>query len=155
MSIRITFAEQSTGIVTTPSGEWALGAVAFQTLDSISEAIIRARGYFKHHPDHEASIESSVTGHRLVPPVAQRFSSWIERFRLEGIIEDVCLGMTFGEVIFTLGWPDDCSMQLQRSPFAIILRYQPYCTDFHFDDNGRLCLVFQDDPEDPVTILAR
>ena len=155
MALRVAFAEQSTGIVTTPSGERALGVDSFQRVDGMWEALTLAREYFQQHPDHEAWIGSSVSGHRLVPPAAQTFPIWIERFRREHTTGAIRLDMTFGEVISCLGWPDDCSIQHQRSPLAVILRYQPHCTDFHFDEGGRLCLVFQDDPDDSLTILAR
>ena len=154
MALRVVFAEQSTGIVTAPTGQWALGGEQFQTVDSMWDALRLARQYFEQHPDHEAWIGSTVSGHRLVPPGAQNFPAWLERLRLERTTGEIRLGMTYGDVVSCLGWPDDCSVQLRKSPLAVILRYHPHSFDFHFDDGGRLCLVFRDDPDEPQTILA-
>lgn len=154
MALRVAFAEQSTSIVTTPSGERALGVESFQRVDGMWEALTLAREYFQQHPGHEAWIGSSVSGHRLVPPASHSFPAWIERFRREHTTGAIRLGMNFCEIISLLGWPDDCSVQLQRSPLAVILRYQPNNIDFHLDEGGGLCLVFQDDPDDSLAILA-
>lgn len=154
MALRVAFAEQSTGIMTTPSGEWALGREAFQRVANMWDALTLVREYLQQHPDHEAWIGSSIGGHRLVPPSAQNFAVWIEAFRREHTTGAIRLGMNFGEVISLLGWPDDCSIPFQRSPFAVILRYQPHDIDFHFDEGGGLCLVFQDGQGDSLTILA-
>ena len=153
MALRVIFAEQSTGIVTTRDGQWAPGTAPFERVAGMTEALSLARRYLEKHPGHEVWIGSSVSSHRIIPPDGRGFDLWIARYRADSSLGAVRAGLTYGEIIAMLGWPDDSSSQLRRSPMAVILRYQPKDVDFHFDDGGRLILIHQDDVDDPVTIL--
>jgi len=139
MALRVTFTEQS--------------AAPFQKAANFYEAMGMARGYLEQHPEGEVWIGSTVTSHRIRGPAGMGFEGWLAEYEKSGGTEPVQLGMTFGEVVSHLGWPDDCSEQMGRSPLSIILRYQPGDVDFHFDQGGRLWLVHRDDLDAPVTIL--
>jgi hypothetical protein len=153
MSLQISFSEQKTGIMTTPAGQRFPGPYLLQRAENMWEALGIARQYLEQHPDHEVWIGSSVDRHRIVPAAPRAFAIWQERYQREQAVGEVRLGMTYGAVVSLLGWPDNCSVQLRRSPMAVILRYQPRDIDFHFDDGGYLWLVLEDDPENPKTIL--
>jgi hypothetical protein len=153
MPIRVSFAEQATGIVTATYGERTLGPATFERFDGMTEAMAAVRSYLEIHPDHEAWVGSSVSSHRIVLPSGIGFDTWFEQFWRDGNLGDIAVGITYGEVVTRLGWPDMCSTQLRRSPMATIFRYGPKHVDFHFDDGGRLWLVHMDDLDDPQTIL--
>ena len=139
MALRVTFSEQS--------------AAPFQKAASFHEAVIVVRKYLEQEPEGEAWIGSTVTSHRITLPTGQGFEAWRAEYEKSGRVEPVRLGMTFGEVVSELGWPDGCGQPMGRSPLSVILRYQPGDVDFHFDQGGRLWLVHRDDLDDPVTIL--
>ena len=153
MAIRVTFAEQATGIVTTTKGQWAPGSAPFERFETMRDALAAVRSYLESHPDHEAWVGSSVSSHRVVLPSGVGFCSWFDQFQRDGALAGIAIGRTFAEVIEQLGWPDACGLQMSRSPMAAIFRYGPKDVDFHFDAEGRLCLVYQDDLDDPQTIL--
>ena len=153
MPIRISFAEQATGIVTTTSGERALSPSTFERFEGMTEALAAVQSYLEIHPDHEAWVGSSVSSHRIILPSGIGFDRWFDQFERDGSLGDIAVGITYGEVLTQLGWPDMCSTQLRRSPMATIFRYGPKHVDFHFEDGGRLWLVHLDDLDDPKTIL--
>ena len=153
MGLRVTFAEQATGIVTNASGERCLEGSSFEKAGSFHEAIGMVRAYLELHPGHEAWVGSTVTSHRITLPAGVGFEAWLAEYEKSGCVEPVQPGMTFGEVVSHLGWPDESSLPMGRSPLSVILRYQPGDVDFHFDQGGRLWLVHRDDLDDPVTIL--
>jgi hypothetical protein len=117
------------------------------------DALAAVRSYLESHPDHEAWVGSSVSSHRILLPSGVGFYSWFDQLERDGALAGIAIGMTYGEVVAQLGWPDDCGVQMSRSPMATIFRYGPKDVDFHFDAGGRLCLVYQDDLDDPRTLL--
>ena len=92
MAIRVTFAEPATGIVTTPEGQRALGAAAFERFESMWEALAAVRSYLESHPDHEAWVGSSVSSHRIVLPSGVGFYSWFDQFERDGALAGIALG---------------------------------------------------------------
>ena len=56
MPLRVSFAEQATGIVTTTAGERALGLATFERFDGMTEVMAAVRSYLETHPDHEAWV---------------------------------------------------------------------------------------------------
>ena len=152
MALQVSYAEQSTGIVTTRDGEWAQAPAPIERFETMRQALSAVRSYLELHPQHEAWVGSTVSAHRILPPVGPGFYRWFTQFEQDGILGNIAPGMTFGEIIAHLGWPDDCSVPLSRSPLATIFRYGSRHIDFHFDDGGRLCLIHQDDTDHPRTL---
>jgi hypothetical protein len=153
MAVKVTCAKQSTGIVTTRGGHWALGSAPVERFETMWQALSAVRSHLELYPQHEAWVGSPLSAHLILPPAGVGFQRWYSQFQQDGTLGSIAAGMTFGEIITQLGWPDDCSAQFSRSPLATILRYGSRHVDFHFDGDGRLCLVHQDDADDPRTIL--
>lgn len=132
MPVRLIFAEQATGVVTLASGDRSLGKPPYIRCDSMAEALDEAKRYLQLHEDHEAWIGSAQTSYRITLPAQGGFVPWIDAYRIQGILEPVRAGLSLGEVISILGFPNQCSVLRSKSPLAVIFRYLPGPIDFHF-----------------------
>lgn len=155
MPVRLIFADQATGVVTQPSGEWAFGEPPYIGCEGMAEALTLAESCLQDHGDYEAWIGTSQTSYRITIPSQSGFMPWMDAYHQHGSLGSIQLGQSFGKIISMLGFPNQCSMSPAKSPLAVVFRYLPGSVDFHFDAEGRLWLVHDDSLDAPHTLLSR
>jgi|APTNR8051073442_1049403.scaffolds.fasta_scaffold03514_1 hypothetical protein len=157
MPITLSYAEQATGIVLGADGSRELDAkMAFsESVRDLPEAIEKIEKYLVHVPDSEAWISYRENSYRVTMPAPGRFEAWFTRYSASGDTGPISIGMDLGAVISEVGFPSQVGHGLGRRGLAAIFRYSPGSVDFHFLEDGTLFLVYDDDLDDPRTILKQ
>ena len=156
MPITLSYAEQATGIVLDAHGRRELNAKVpyFEAARDMPEAVTRLGRYLARVPSSEAWINYLELSYRVTLPDCERFGAWAKRCSETGDTGAISIGMDVGAVISELGLPALVGSGPGRQGLGAVLRYSPGLVDFHFSNDGRLFLVFDDDPDNPRTMLG-
>ena len=156
MPITLTYAEQATGIVLGADGNRGLDALEAysEKAADLPEAIEKIEAYLERIPDSEAWINYREHSYRTTIPGSGGFGDWITRYSETGDTEPIVIGMDLGAVISEIGIPAQVGHGLGHRGLGAIFRYSPGSVDFHFDADGTLFLVHDDDLDSPRTILT-